>query len=53
MNHLERVSSLLGALLVGLSAWIIVSNRRSRASHPPVDKLADDLRRAWAGHHTP
>lgn len=53
MNHLQRVSSLLGALLVGFAAWIIVSDRRSRAAHPPVEKLAEDLKRAWAGHHTP
>jgi hypothetical protein len=50
MNHLERVSCILGSLLVGLAAWMIVSGRRA---HPPVEKLAEDLKHAWAGHHTP
>lgn len=53
MNHLERVSSILGALLVGLATWIIVSDRRARAAHPPVEKLAEDLQHAWAEYHTP
>lgn len=56
MNHLERVSSIVGALLVGVVAWIIVSDRRSaraRAAHPPVEKLAEDLQHAWAGYHMP
>lgn len=56
MNHLERVSSLLGAILVAAAAWIIVSERRTargRASHAPVEKLAADLKHAWAGYHTP
>jgi hypothetical protein len=52
MNHLQRVSYILGSLLVGLAAWMIVSERRTRA-HPPVEKLADDLKHAWAGYHTP
>ena len=56
MNHLERVSSILGAILVGAAAWIIVSDRRAaraRALHPPVEKLAEDLKHAWAPYHTP
>lgn len=53
MNHLERVSTLLGAILVGFAAWIIVSDRRARGSHPPVEKLAEDLKHAWAGYHNP
>ncbi|HTU47195.1 MAG TPA: hypothetical protein VMF91_19185 [Bryobacteraceae bacterium] len=53
MNHLERVSSILGAILVGAAAWLIVSERRARASHPPVEKLAEDLKHAWARYHTP
>jgi hypothetical protein len=56
MNHLERVSSILGALLVGVATWIIVSDRRAahaRAAHPPVEKLAEDLKHAWAGRHIP
>lgn len=55
MNHLQRVSYILGSLLVGLAAWMIVSDRRARAfhAHPPVEKLAEDLQHAWAGYHTP
>jgi hypothetical protein len=56
MNHLERVSSILGAILVGVATWIIVLDRRSaraRVTHAPVEKLADDLKHAWAGYHTP
>ena len=55
MNPLERVSCILGSLLVGLAAWMIVSDRRARMArtHAPVEKLADDLKHAWAGYHTP
>jgi hypothetical protein len=54
MNHLERVSYILGTLLVGLAGWIIFSDRKSaRKSHAPVDKLAEDLKQAWASYHTP
>ena len=55
MNHLQRVSYILGSLLVGLAAWMIVSDRRVRGlrTSPPVEKLAEDLKQAWAGHHTP
>ena len=56
MNHLERVSSILGAILVGVATWIIVLDRRdarARALRPPVGKLAEDLKHAWAPYHTP
>lgn len=53
MNHLERVSCILGTLLIGIAGWLIFSDRRNRAPHPPVEKLAEDLKHAWAGHHTP
>lgn len=53
MNHLERVSCILGTLLIGLAAWIAFSDRRARSSHPPVEKLAEDLKHAWAPYHTP
>lgn len=54
MTHLERVSSILGAILVGMAAWMIISDRRSAfRAHPPVDKLAADLQQAWADRHTP
>lgn len=53
MNHLERVSYILGTLLIGIAGWIVLSDRRSRAAHPPVDKLAGALKQAWAAYHTP
>lgn len=53
MNHLERVSYILGGLLIGLAGWIVFSDRRNRAAHPPVEKLAEELQHAWAGYHTP
>lgn len=52
MNHLERVSYILGTLLIGLAGWIVVSDRRARFQ-PPVEKLAEDLKQAWAPYHTP
>lgn len=56
MKHLERVASILGALLVGISAYIIVSERTAqsrarRGRHVPVEELADELKHAWAGYH--
>ncbi len=52
MNHLQRVSYILGTMLLGVSALILWGdyNRRHR---PPVAKLAEDLKSAWAPYHTP
>lgn len=55
MNHLERVASILGALLIGVSAYLIASDRVAREDmrrrSRPVDELGEDLRKAWAGYH--
>lgn len=55
MKHLERVSYILGSLLVGLAGWMIISEGRSRGSrtHAPVEQLVENLKHAWAGHHRP
>ena len=55
MNHLERLSYILGTLLIGVAGWVIVSERKAARlrSAPPVEKLAENLQRAWAGYHTP
>lgn len=58
MNHLERVASIVGTLLVGIAAFLIVSersanNRARNARHAPVEVLAEELKGAWAGYHHP
>lgn len=59
MSHLHRVASILGTLLVGVAAYLIVADRaaggraRRRAGQPPVEELAEDLKHAWAGYHNP
>jgi hypothetical protein len=56
MTHLEKVGSIVGALLVGLAAYLAIaerkSQRRDRAQDPPVEELAHKLQEAWAGYHT-
>jgi uncharacterized membrane protein YccC len=56
VNHLERVASILGTLLMGVAAYIVISDRKARAiqarSAPAVEEMAEDLKEAWAGHHT-
>ncbi len=55
MNHLERVASILGALLIGVSAYLVASDRAARSEKrgrsEPVEKLEAELREAWAGYH--
>jgi hypothetical protein len=55
VNHLERVASILGVLLLGASAYLIASDRDARSEprrrEEPVEKLEADLREAWAGYH--
>jgi hypothetical protein len=60
MSHLQKVSYLLGALLLGISAALVLgtnekSARRLRRSARtlPVEQLAEDLKQAWAPYHTP
>ncbi|MBV9612083.1 MAG: hypothetical protein JO091_06405 [Acidobacteriaceae bacterium] len=55
MNHLERAASIVGTLLVGIAAFLIVSTRSAgrprRGSEPPVEELAQELKDAWAAYH--
>ena len=55
VTHLERVASILGALLIGVSAYMMASNRAAREDvrrrSRPVEDLEADLRSAWAGYH--
>ncbi len=54
MSHLQRVASILGTLLLGISAYMIVSDRaaRARRAEPPVEELAEELKHAWEGYHS-
>jgi hypothetical protein len=56
VNHLERVASILGALLIGVSAYLMASDRAAaradmRRRSRRVEELEADLRNAWAGYH--
>lgn len=55
MTHLERVASIVGVLLIGVSAYLMASDRAARSeargSSEPVEKLESELREAWAGYH--
>lgn len=53
MTHFERLSYILGATLLGVAAVLIRQGRtaRKRQQPVPVEKLADNLRQAWAGYH--
>lgn len=55
LNHLERIASIVGVLLIGVSAYLMASDRAARSEtrrrSEPVEKLEADLREAWAGYH--
>ena len=55
MSHLERVASILGVLLIGVSAYLMASDRAARSEtgrrSEEVEKLEANLREAWAGYH--
>ena len=60
MSHLERVASIVGTILIGTAAYLVISDRQSRESRSasrkgeqdhPVEELADELKQAWAGYH--
>ncbi len=55
VSHLERVASIVGVLLIGVSAYLMASDRAARSAagrrSEPVEKLEADLREAWAGYH--
>ena len=54
--NLQRLSYLLGSLLLGVSAVLIFRGQASssaarRKERLPVDKLAEPLQKAWEGYH--
>ena len=61
MTNLTRIVLFGGGLLAGLAVFLLKgqaswgdskSARRRAGKHPPVEKLADELKNAWAEHHT-
>jgi hypothetical protein len=60
MSHLQRVSCIIGTLLLGISATLLFQKKSAalqrpvrRGKHVPVEELAEDLKHAWADRHTP
>jgi hypothetical protein len=54
MSDLERVASIVGGLLVGIAAYVMISSRktaRPRRNQAPVEELAGELKQAWAAYH--
>jgi hypothetical protein len=56
MSHLQKLAYILGSMLVGVSTYLIVSNRREagrirRRNSPPVEELAHNLQEAWSSHN--
>ena len=60
MSHLERVASIVGTILIGTAAYLVISDRRDNENRRrsnrgeqehPVEELADELKQAWAGYH--
>ncbi len=62
MSHLQKISWILGTVLIGASAVLLYQKEeeteRSRSrggqpEHQPVEEMAEHLKEAWAGYHTP
>ena len=60
MSHLERVATIVGAILIGTAAYLIISDRQRNESRSaarkgegdhPVEELAEELKQAWSGYH--
>ena len=60
VNHLERVASIVGTILIGTAAYLIISDRLGNESRRtsgretqehPVEELAEELKQAWSGYH--
>lgn len=57
MSNFERCSSIAGAALIALAAYLVAGERKrmeeqNRRPAPPVEDLSEKLRQAWAGHHS-
>ena len=61
MSHLERVASIVGTILIGTAAYIVISDRQENRSaksrnkrhwqqEHPVEELAEELKQAWSGY---
>lgn len=57
VNHLERIASIMGTLLLGISAYLFVSDQKARESRRArtrsVEDLEAKLKQAWAPYHNP
>lgn len=55
MSHLQKLGYILGSLLVGVSTYLIISDkaaaRSRRRNTPPVTELAHNLQEAWSVYH--
>ena len=60
MSHLERAASLIGTILIGTAAYLIIADRQRNQSRSalrkgeqeqPVEELAEELKQAWSGYH--
>jgi hypothetical protein len=54
MAALDRAATIAGSMLIGIAVFLIVAGRTTRSQNRrsvPVEKLADDLKQAWAEHH--
>ena len=54
MAAVDRAATILGSMLIGIAVFLIAADRISRSGsrrNVPVEKLATDLKQAWAEHH--
>jgi hypothetical protein len=56
VSHLQRLSYILGTLLIGVSTYLVLNDRRAannarRRNQRPVTELAHDLQQAWSAYH--
>jgi hypothetical protein len=56
MAVVDRAATIMGSMLLGIAVFVIIAGRISRPANRrnvPVEKLAEDLKQAWAEHHNP
>lgn len=63
VSDYKRIAFFGSGLLAGIAAFLIAAGKRSsesaegrrqrRGNQPPVEELAEELKHAWAEHHTP